>query len=127
MQRRSVLTCVGMIAIGAARTEPAAAATSGQAKFRRVRPSDPAWPSAAAWEVLNRSVGGNLIKVQPLLAACVNQGRPKCQDMLEAVKNPYMSAISLPGHRLPAGWMPGCRHPASMPSRQGVPKTWSPR
>ena len=104
MQRRSVLTCVGMIAIGAARTEPAAAATSGQAKFRRVRPSDPAWPSAAAWEVLNRSVGGNLIKVQPLLAACVNQGRPKCQDMLEAVKNPYYVGDQPAGTQT-AGWV----------------------
>ena len=104
MQRRSVLTCVGMIAIGAARTEPAAAATSGQAKFRRVRPSDPAWPSAAAWEVLNRSVGGNLIKVQPLLAACVNQGRPECQDMLEAVKNPYYVGDQPAGTQT-AGWV----------------------
>lgn len=30
----------------------------------RVRPGDPAWPSAASWDRLNREVGGRLIKVQ---------------------------------------------------------------
>src|SRR5262249_59192581 len=38
--------------------------------LRRGRPSDPTWPDAASWDKLNRDVGGNLIKVQPLLAAC---------------------------------------------------------
>ena len=31
--------------------------------FRRCRPSDPAWPSKAAWKRLNEAVGGNLIPV----------------------------------------------------------------
>src|SRR5213083_1728624 len=37
---------------------------------RRVRPGDPAWPSAANWDGLNREVGGRLIKVQSPVAAC---------------------------------------------------------
>ena len=58
--------------------------TVGDDLLRRVRPSDPAWPGAASWEKLNRDVGGNLIKVQPLLAACSTllPGR-QCLDTLE--------------------------------------------
>ena len=127
MQRRSLLSYTGMIAFGATLAEPPAAATSGPAQFRRVRPSDPAWPSAATWETLNQSAGGNLFKVQPLLASCVNPNSAECQNVFEAVKNPYYVAISLPGRRPPAGWMPGCRHQASTLSPQGPPKTWSPQ
>jgi hypothetical protein len=36
---------------------------------RRVRPSDPARPSPASWDRLKQDLDGNLIKVQPLLAA----------------------------------------------------------
>ena len=58
--------------------------------FRRVRPSDPVWPSAASWEKLNQDIGGRLIKVQPLLAACAEGfARTACQDVLKALHNPY--------------------------------------
>jgi hypothetical protein len=36
----------------------------------RVRPGDPAWPSKASWDRLNREVGGRLIKVQSPLGVC---------------------------------------------------------
>jgi hypothetical protein len=36
----------------------------------RVRPGDPAWPSAASWDRLNREVGGRLITVQSPLGVC---------------------------------------------------------
>ncbi|MGC1407955.1 MAG: FAD-binding oxidoreductase [Acetobacteraceae bacterium] len=104
MQRRSLLTSAGMFAFGATLTEPAAAAMSGQAQFRRVRPSDPAWPSTASWETLNRSVGGNLFKVQPLLAACVNPDSPECHEVLKAVKNPYYVGDQPAGTQT-AGWL----------------------
>src|SRR5580692_3395521 len=38
--------------------------------LHRVRPSDPSWPSAAAWEKLKQQVGGQLIPVEFPLAAC---------------------------------------------------------
>lgn len=34
---------------------------------RRVRPGDPGWPSAAAWDRLNSDVGGNLLRAVSLL------------------------------------------------------------
>lgn len=39
---------------------------------------DSCWPSAAAWDSLNASVDGNLVKVVPLAAVCHNtfEGTP---------------------------------------------------
>ena len=104
MQRRSLLTYAGMIAFGASLAEPPLPPRRDTAQFRRVRPSDPAWPSAASWETLNRSVGGHLINVQPLLAACANPNSPECQDVLEAVKNPYYVGDQPAGTQT-AGWV----------------------
>jgi FAD/FMN-containing dehydrogenase len=53
MKRREVLAA----AVGVALPRPVAATTA------RVRPSDPAWPDAAAWEALNRAADGHLVKV----------------------------------------------------------------
>ena len=65
-------------------------ATSSGAPFRRVRPSDPAWPSAASWERLNREIGGQLITVRSPLAACVESTQsPACADFIAHAKNPY--------------------------------------
>jgi hypothetical protein len=37
---------------------------------RRVRPSEPSWPSDAHWEQLKQQVGGHLTPVPSPLAAC---------------------------------------------------------
>jgi hypothetical protein len=66
----------------------ASPASAAIATVRRVRPSDPGWPSAAAWEKLNQAVGGHLIKVEPLFASCGNGAGASCDDMLAALKNP---------------------------------------
>ena len=48
----------------------------------RVRPGDPAWPSQADWDQLNRDVGGQLVRVQSPLAACTdNSQSPACTDV----------------------------------------------
>jgi hypothetical protein len=61
------------------------------APFRRVRPSDPAWPGAASWEQLNRQVGGQLIKVESPLTACASapQGA-RCKELFSQLKNPSL-------------------------------------
>src|SRR5262245_26099798 len=57
---------------------------------RRVRPSDPEWPSAASWERLNQAVGGSLIKLQSPLAACRDASDGgSCQEVVADLKNPY--------------------------------------
>jgi FAD/FMN-containing dehydrogenase len=56
----------------------------------RVRLGDPAWPSEASWDQLDRDVGGRLVKVRSPLADCVG-GTPDaaCEQIFKELKNPY--------------------------------------
>ncbi len=106
MDRRSLLARVGTIPflpfIGWPWATLAAAAGD---MFRRVRPSDPAWPDAASWEKLNQDVGGHLIKVRPLLTACANATESAaCQEALKQLQNPYYVGDQPAGTQT-AGWV----------------------
>jgi hypothetical protein len=60
------------------------------APARRVRPSDPAWPSDASWAKLNEAVGRRLIKVNSRLNACREApDAAACGDLFTELKNPY--------------------------------------
>jgi FAD/FMN-containing dehydrogenase len=65
----------------------ASAATQPQA---RARLGDPAWPSEASWDQLDRDVEGRLIKVRSPLADCIG-GTPDaaCEQLFKELKNPY--------------------------------------
>ena len=68
----------------------------------RTRPSDPAWPDAAAWEALNIAVGGNLIRVHSLF----DPDRPTQEDELApeaGVFNPCWIGDQ-PGGTQTSGW-----------------------
>lgn len=83
----------------------AAVLPTKQPSLRRVRPGDPDWPSPAAWENLNRAIGGRLIKVEPLLAAC--QSAPDsaaCAAVLRGLRNPYYIAGQAAGTQT-SGWV----------------------
>src|SRR5262249_602086 len=57
---------------------------------RRVRPGDPGWPSAAAWDRLSRAVEGRLLKLESPLRAC--QDLPEgeaAREFFRKLKNPY--------------------------------------
>jgi FAD/FMN-containing dehydrogenase len=65
----------------------ASAAAQPQA---RVRLGDPAWPSEASWDQLDRDVGGRLIKVRSPLADCVSGSFDEgCEQIFKELKNPY--------------------------------------
>jgi FAD/FMN-containing dehydrogenase len=65
----------------------ASAAAQPQA---RVRLGDPAWPSEASWDQLDRDVGGRLIKVRSPLADCVSGSfDANCEHLFKELKNPY--------------------------------------
>ena len=72
---------------------------------RRIRPSDPAWPNSASWDRLNREVGGHLIKVQPLFAACAAdlQGA-ECREVLQRANNPFYLGDQPAGTQV-CGWL----------------------
>lgn len=50
-------------------------------RTRRLRPTDPGWPSASSWEQLKKAVGGNLVPVRSLFGACsTNPEGDPCVD-----------------------------------------------
>lgn len=58
--------------------------------FKRVRPGDAGWPSAAAWEKLEQAVNGHLVKVSSPLAACrAGTDSTACKELFRELKNPY--------------------------------------
>ena len=77
---------------------------AAKAAFRRVRPGDPSWPSASSWDKLKQQVGGNLIPVQFLLAACQGSSdSTSCQEVIKNLDNPYYIGDQ-PGLTQTLGW-----------------------
>jgi len=73
--------------------------------IRRVRPSDPGWPSKEAWKRLNDAVRGNLIPVDFPINACLSSGESAaCKAFFANLKNPYYIGDS-PGITQTLGWI----------------------
>jgi FAD/FMN-containing dehydrogenase len=80
-------------------------AVAAGARFRRVRPSDPAWPSAERWDQLNRDVNGHLIAVRPLLGDCADGPESAaCTTLIEDLQNPYYVGDQ-PAGTMTSGWV----------------------
>jgi len=72
---------------------------------RRVRPSDPGWPSKEAWKRLNEAVGGNLIQVDFPINACTSSSQnADCKTLFKNLKNPYYIGDN-PGVTQTLGWV----------------------
>jgi FAD/FMN-containing dehydrogenase len=68
----------------------AAESPAQAAGISRVRPGDPAWPSAAQWGELRRQVSGRLIEVRSPLSDCAEPGvGASCAELFKELKNPY--------------------------------------
>ena len=65
------------------------------ANFRRLRPTDAAWPSPSAWKQLNNAVGGNLLRVTSPLSG---------KQFPDNLKNPYYLGDQ-PGLTQTLGWL----------------------
>ena len=82
------------------KTAPAPAAP-----FRRVRPGDPGWPSAAEWKTLEQKVGGRLLPAPSPLAPCLDApGSAACASRLQEMQNPYFLSEQPGGTQL-SGWL----------------------
>src|SRR5260370_39889347 len=69
---------------------PPAYAQSHQSAFRRSRPGDPSWPSAAQWAELDAKVGGQLVQVRSPLEACRSAPESaECAAVFRGLKNPW--------------------------------------
>jgi FAD/FMN-containing dehydrogenase len=71
----------------------------------RVRPGDPAWPSAASWNKLNRAVGGQLLRLESPFAHCeATSASAICKEALARLKNPYFVGDQ-PALTQTSGWV----------------------
>src|SRR5476651_403631 len=107
MKRRKFLSTLAIPAVSALPSlKPAfAGGLSPKLPYRRVRPTDAAWPDAKSWEKLNEAVSGNLIKVQALFQGC--QAEPKglaCLATQKNAGNPYWLGDQ-PGGTENSGWL----------------------
>jgi FAD/FMN-containing dehydrogenase len=90
MNRRSLLRLAGSALALLPGLGWLRAARAQRRPVSRVRPGEPAWPTDAMWEQLNRSVGGQLVKVRSPLADCVAApSSADCGATLASFKNPY--------------------------------------
>lgn len=74
MNRRALFRCLAAILLlpvlwRRSATSTQAAVRLANSSARRVRPSDPSWPTAEIWEKLKQQVGGHLIQVQSPLGS----------------------------------------------------------
>jgi FAD/FMN-containing dehydrogenase len=102
MHRRDVLRTMATLPLLAL---PARLPATDGTPLRRVRPGDPGWPSAAEWHKLNDDVGGNLLPVQPLFAACEKEpAGAACRDVLASIHNPFYLSDQPAGTEV-SGWL----------------------
>ena len=101
MNRRSFLKAIGSAAL----LPILPRRLSADANFRRRRPSDPAWPSKAAWKRLDDAVGGNLVPVNfpPALFKTDPDGAA-AKRLAENLRNPYYIGDE-PGLTQTSGWI----------------------
>jgi FAD/FMN-containing dehydrogenase len=84
MNRRHLMTLAGGL--------PLMSTTYAQdaKSFKRSRPADTSWPTAAQWEALNTQTGGQLVRVRSPLEACrAEPAGADCAAVFRGLKNPW--------------------------------------
>jgi FAD/FMN-containing dehydrogenase len=106
MHRRTLLKSIATLPLLALMPRHALAKAIGShLTMRRVRPADPAWPAAADWDRLDKAVGGQLIKVAALGAACMADATSvACIDTRKNLRNPFFLGDQ-PGGTQVSGWL----------------------
>ena len=111
MKRRELLRLAaalpllsGRIAAASAASNPSADRPASALTRRRVRPADADWPDAASWGRLRDSVGGNLITVPPMFAACgAEPNGAVCLEERKNADNPFFVGDQPAGTQV-SGW-----------------------
>lgn len=86
--------------------------------YRRVRPGDAGWPSAAEWKELDTRLGGRLVEVRSPIAACRSApDSADCAATFRTLKNPWAIRDSVALTQT-SGWADAW---TSAPSVQAVP------
>ncbi len=102
MDRRTLIKTAAAAPVAAALPRALLAAPLSR---RRLRPSDPAWPSAEDWQSLERAVAGNLIKPTPLYGGCEESpSGDACLATHDNIANPFWIGDQ-PGGSQISGWL----------------------
>lgn len=109
MNRRTFLKRLGSIpalpVLASVLAAPLRGGTRASTPRRRVRPSDPSWPTADRWEALRQQVGGRLVPVSSPLAPCrEGPGSAACAARIEQMQNPYFIGEQAGGTQT-SGWL----------------------
>jgi FAD/FMN-containing dehydrogenase len=108
LKRVAALPALPALAPLLAKIKPAQKATPAAKlaakSFRRVRPSDPGWPTTAQWDSLKKQVGGRLIPVADPFAPCKAASSPACTERMAELKNQWWLSDT-PGATQIAGWL----------------------
>jgi FAD/FMN-containing dehydrogenase len=103
MKRRFLLKAATALPLALA--HPAHLAWAASARRTRVRPGDPGWPSAAAWDALKRDVGGRLVRLDAPFADCVaNADSLACTAALARLGNGFDMGDQ-PNFTHTSGWL----------------------
>src|SRR5690242_4860808 len=104
MRRRDLLAATAAVAVAPLWPKRLLGAAVGS-PVRRLRPGDVAWPAQADWQKLKAALGGNLIEVRPLFAACASDPKgAACQDVLQHIRNPFYIGDQPAGTQV-SGWL----------------------
>lgn len=99
MKRRAVLKA----SLGAAlATGSLPGLVQAKTILSRVRPGDPGWPNAAAWDSLRHATSGRLLKLASPFAGC-SADAAACAAIREQLKNPYFVGDN-PALTQTSGW-----------------------
>jgi FAD/FMN-containing dehydrogenase len=105
LHRRELLQGVAALPLLAVAARLKADPPGARPALRRVRPGDPGWPSATAWRSLDHAVGGNLLAVHPLFAACATEPQgAACRDVMSNLRNPFYLSDQPAGTEV-SGWL----------------------
>jgi FAD/FMN-containing dehydrogenase len=105
MHRRNLLKSVASLPVLALAPALSAPPPAAAPPLQRVRPGNPAWPSAADWRKLDDAVGGTLLEVRALFSACQSDpGGPGCKEALANIRNPFYIGDQPAGTQV-SGWL----------------------
>ncbi len=105
MDRRTFLKGLGSLPVLPGIASFLSARDAAAAPMRRVRPTDPTWPSASSWDKLKAEVGGRLIPVPSILAPCKDApASTACAARIDELRNPYFISEQ-PGGTQTSGWL----------------------
>lgn len=82
MHRRTLLKLAGSL--------PLMSTAANAQPYRRVRPGDAGWPTAAHWKDLDAALGGRLVEVRSPVEACrAAPDSAECAALFRGLKNPW--------------------------------------